>query len=124
MSEELIHKAEVFELIGCSMEVLNTIRHGLLEKPYENALVVEMKLRGIPFSQQQRFPVNYKGTVVGEYIPDLIAYNKVIVDAKTIPKIGNHERTQMLNYLSITKLRVGLIINFRKPTLEWERIVL
>ena len=106
------------------MEVLNTLGHGLLEKPYENALVVEFKLRGIPWAQQPRFPVVYKLVNVGEYIPDLIAFESIIVDAKTIEKIGNNERAQIINYLKITGLRVGIILNFKHSKLEWERIVL
>ena len=51
------------------MEVLNTLGHGFLEKPYENALVVEFRLNGIPFKQQPRFDVIYKSLRVGEYFP-------------------------------------------------------
>jgi GxxExxY protein len=61
---------------------------------------------------------------VSEYVPDLLVAAAVIVDAKVIDRITDFERGQMLNYLRITKLRVGLIINFHKPKLEWERIVL
>jgi GxxExxY protein len=57
-------------------------------------------------------------------VPDLIAYGTVIVDSKAIDRITNHERGQMLNYLRITKLSVGLILNFKRATLEWERLVL
>jgi GxxExxY protein len=66
----------------------------------------------------------YKGCKVGEFIPDLIAFNAVIVDVKTIDRITDVERGQMLNYLRMTKLRVGVILNFKHPKLEWERIVL
>lgn len=66
----------------------------------------------------------YKGVEVGKYIPDLIAFGKIVVDAKTIDCIGDHERGQMLNYLKIARLRVGVILNFKRPKLEWERIVL
>jgi GxxExxY protein len=124
MMSELLYKEEVFQIVGCAMEVLNTLGHGLLEKPYENALVVEFNLRSIPWAQQPRFPVIYKAVNVGEYIPDLIAFDKIIVDAKTIEKIGNNERAQIINYLKITGLRVGVILNFKHATLEWERIVL
>ncbi len=55
-----LYKDETHKLIGCSMEVINALGHGLLEKPYENALIVEFKLQGIPFQQQPRFPVIYK----------------------------------------------------------------
>lgn len=121
---KLLLKEEVFQIVGCAMEVLNTLGHGLLEKPYENALVVEFGLRGIPFKQQPRFDVIYKGVKVGDYIPDLIAFEKIVVDAKTIDRITDVERGQILNYLKITGLRVGLILNFKKPKLEWERLVL
>jgi GxxExxY protein len=116
--------ALTYEIIGCAMEVLNELGHGLNEKPYENALVVEFGLRKIPAVQQSRFGVTYKGVPVGDYIPDLIAHGAVIVDTKVIEKIGDIERGQMINYLRITKLHVGLILNFKRPKLEWERLVL
>ena len=122
--KQLILKDEVYAIVGAAIEVLNGIGHGLIEKPYENALVVEFKLRDIPFSQQPRFPVSYKGVQVGEFVPDLIAFDSVVVDTKVIERITDHERGQMINYLRITKKRVGVLFNFKNPKLEWERIVL
>ena len=61
---------------------------------------------------------------VGEYVPDLIADDKIVVDTKVIDKITDHEVGQMMNYLKITSLRVGLILNFRRAQLEWKRIIL
>ncbi|HAB19924.1 MAG TPA: GxxExxY protein [Verrucomicrobiota bacterium] len=121
---KLLLKDEVYQIVGASLEVLKGVGHGLHEKIYENSLVVEFGLRGIKADQQLIFPVNYKGTRVGEFIPDLIAFGSVVVDAKGIDRIGDHERGQMLNYLRITKLRVGVLVNFKHPRLEWERIVL
>ena len=109
---------------GCAMEVLNGIGHGLHEKPYENALVVEFGLRGIPFAQQPPYPILYKGINVGEYVPDLIGWSAVVIDAKVIEAITDHERGQLLNYLRITGHKVGVILNFKRAKLEWERIVL
>ena len=122
--EKLLLKEEVFQIVGCAIEVLNTLGHGLVEKPYENALVVEFGLRKIPFRQQPSFGVLYKGHEVGRFIPDLIAFDAVIVDTKMIDRITDHERGLMLNYLRITRLRVGVILNFKHRKLEWERIVL
>jgi len=93
------------------MEVLNTLGHGLLEKPYENALVVEFDLRGIPFCQQRHFDVVYKGVKIGEYVPDLIVFDRVVVDTKVLDRITDHELGQVLNYLEICRLKVGLILN-------------
>src|SRR6476646_9783463 len=116
----LLLKTEVFQIVGCAIEVLNTLGHGLLEKSYENALVVEFGLRKIPFQRQAVFDVLYKGHKVGLFIPDLIAFDTVVVDTKVIDRIADHERGLMLNYLRITKLRVGVILNFKHAKLEWE----
>ena len=121
---ELILKDEVYAVISCALEIINGLGHGLHEKPYENSLAVEFRHRGIPFVQQPKFPVMWRDVMVGEFIPDLIAYRQIIVDTKTIEYITPIERGQMLNYLRITRLPVGLILNFKKPKLEWERIVL
>jgi GxxExxY protein len=120
----LLFRDEVFQIVGCTIEVLDTIGHGLIEKPYENALVVEFRLRKVPYQQQPLFDVLYKGHKVGLFIPDLIAFDAVVVDTKVIEQITDHERGLMLNYLRITKLRVGVILNFKHAKLEWERIVL
>ena len=66
---KLLFRAEVFQIVGCAIEVLNTLGHGLIEKPYENALVVEFGLRKIPFRQQPAFDVLYKGQKVGSSFP-------------------------------------------------------
>jgi len=110
--------------LRCAIEVLNTIGHGLLEKPYENALVVEFGMRKIPFRQQPSFYVLYKNQKVGVLVPDMIAFDSVVVDTRVIERIADHERGLMLNYLRITGLRVGVIINFKHRKLEWERIAL
>jgi len=120
----LLLKDEVFEVVGCAMTVLNELGHGLLEKPYENALVVEFGLQSIPVKQQPRYDIMYKGVNVGEYIPDLIVAEKIVVDTKVIDRIADHEIGQMMNYLKITGLRVGLILNFKRAKLEWKRVVL
>ena len=119
-----IYREESHQIIGCGMEVLNALGHGLLEKPYENALCVEFKLRNIPFTQQRRFDVMYKTVRVGEYIPDLIVFDNIVVEIKTIDRITDHEKGQILNYLKIAKLRLGLILNFKFAKLQWERLVL
>ncbi len=118
------HAQLTFAIIGCAMEVLNELGAGLHEKPYENALIVEFGLKGIACDQQRSFPVNFKGVIVGEYIPDMIAAGEVVVDAKAIDRITDVERGQMMNYLRITGMKVGLIVNFRCPKLEWERVIL
>jgi len=95
---KVLLKAETEQIIGFAFDVLNEVDHGLNEKIYENSLT--------------------------EFAPDLIAFGSVVVDTKVIDRITDHERGQMLNYLRITELRVGLILNFKNARLEFERIVL
>ena len=121
---KLILRAETEQIIGFAFAVLNEIGHGLNEKVYENALTVLFKLNSIPFDQQRRFQVLFRGVQVGEFIPDLIAFGSVIVDTKVIERITDRERGQMMNYLRKAKLRVGLLLNFRNARLEHERVVL
>jgi GxxExxY protein len=124
VESKLLLKAETEKIIGFAFEVLNEVGHGLNEKIYENSLTVLFKLNNIVFDQQRRFPVHFRGVEVGEFVPDLIAFGSVIVDTKVIDRITDHERGQMLNYLRITKLRVGLILNFKNARLDFERVVL
>lgn len=106
------------------MSVLNTLGHGFNEKVYENALAVEFEVRNISFKKQPQFDVRYKEQIVGHYIPDFIAKDDVIVEIKTIDRIGSHEIGQVLNYLKATKLKVGIILNFKNAKLEWKRVSL
>jgi GxxExxY protein len=111
-------------IIGCAMEVLNGLGHGLLEKVYENALLVEFESRQIPCMQQTHFEVFYKGRRVGEYVPDILAFGEIVVEVKVVDCLTDHEIGQVLNYLRIAKLQVGLLLNFRRARLEWKRIIL
>ena len=83
---ELLFQKEVYAVVGCAIEVLNVRGHGLHEKVYENCLCVEFRLRGIPFTQQERHQVLYKGELVGEYVPDLVVQQKLIVDTHHRPR--------------------------------------
>ncbi|TWT60411.1 GxxExxY protein [Rubinisphaera italica] len=118
----VLFKDETESILSAAFEVSNKLGLGLLEKPYENALVVELRLRGIPVIQQRKYDVLYKNILVGEYIPDLIVYDSVIVETKTIDRIGDTELGQMLNYLKLTRLQVGLILNFKYSKLSWKRV--
>lgn len=122
--ESPIYPEESHEVLGCAMTVHNELGYGLLEKPYENALVIEFRERNISIEQQRNFDLYYKDHVVGKFLPDLIVYEKIIIDTKVIDRIGNHEIGQMINYLKITKLKLGYILNFKHKKLEWKRVVL
>jgi GxxExxY protein len=120
-----IHDGDLtYRVIGAAMQVHTELGPGLREKPYENGLAIELKERGIDYSQQPSFPIFYRDQIVGDCIPDFIVEAEVIVECKSISSIGDTEIGQMLNYLRIAKKKVGLILNFRGAKLEQKRVQL
>jgi len=120
---ELIHKELSESIIGAAMKVLNTLRPGLDEKLYENAMVIELRKRGHRVEQQRQFPVHYDGQLIGTLIPDLIVDELVIVDPKVVTAFNDTHLAQMLGYLNITNLQLALLINFKFAKLDWKRVV-
>ena len=112
----------VFKIVGEAMAVHNTIGHGLREKTYERALVVEFQHLGISYDQQHRYPVLYRDVKVDEYIPDLEVEDLIVVDTKVVEQIHNDDIGQIINYLKITNKSTGLILNFKHPKLEWRKV--
>jgi GxxExxY protein len=113
---------ETGSIIGIAYEVMNEVGFGFREKAYERAMVREFQLRSIAYDQQKSFPLTYKDTLIDELIPDLIVFDQIIVDTKTIKQITDRELAQMLSYLKATQLPLGLIINFGNPKVEVRRI--
>ncbi len=87
-------------------------------------MAVELNSQEVPYAQQHSFDVMYKGVNVGKYIPDFIIADQIVTEIKTVDRITDAEKGQVLNYLKVTGLRVGLILNFKNPRLEWQRMVL
>ena len=112
-----------FAIIGCAMHVHNMLGPGLREKPYENALVIAMRNKGLRVEAQKPYPILYCGQPVGDCIPDITVSGSFLIDVKSIDAIGENEVAQMLNYLRISGLKAGLIINFKNAQLKWQRIV-
>ena len=110
------------EIIGAAMAIHRALGPGLDEKIYENSLCIEFAERSIPFTQQQIFPVHYHERYVGKLITDLIAESKVIVETKVVDQIIDVHIAQVLSYLSINKLKVGLILNFKPVSLVIKRV--
>ncbi|MGA7392525.1 MAG: GxxExxY protein [Terrimicrobiaceae bacterium] len=105
------------------MKVLNTLKPGLDERIYENALVLELRAAGHIIEQQRQFPVTYRDVNVGTLIPDLIVDGSVIVDPKVVAAFTETHTAQMTGYLAITGLNLAILINFKNAKLEWKRIV-
>ena len=99
--------------------VYNALGYGFLEKVYENALVLELRERGIFVQQQQATPVYFKGVQIGDYYADLLIENCIIVELKAVDHIIIEHEAQLLNYLKASDINLGLLLNFgNKPQVK------
>jgi len=100
------------ELIGCAMEVHRQLGPGLMESTYEAALCLELAEHKIPFKRQLHVPVYYKGHLIGEYRPDLVADDRVLLEIKSVERLIGVHQAQALAYMRLVKVTTGLILNF------------
>ncbi|HEY5934202.1 MAG TPA: GxxExxY protein [Kofleriaceae bacterium] len=105
-------------VIGAAIEVHRWLGPGYLETLYEEALHIELRLRGIPFESQVAVSIPYKGHVVGRSQLDLVVANELIVELKAVETVLEIHRAQVLSYLRATGSRLGLLINFNTPCLR------
>ena len=122
-TEEFLYKDLTYAIIGAAMEVHKVLGPGFLESVYEEALAHEFDLRGIPYERQAKLAVRYKGIVAGEFRADFLVDGKVVVELKAIKALMEGDEAQLLNYLKGTGYRVGLLLNFGAPSLEYKRRV-
>jgi len=113
-----------YAINGAAFEVNRILNPGFLEKVYENALLIELRERGLHVESQIPVKVFYKKKVVGEYIIDILVEKKVVVELKTVEKFDNVHEAQLLNYLKASGIKVGRLINFKHPKVEIKRMVL
>ena len=112
------NSATTERIIGCAIEVHRYLGPGLLESVYESALCIELRARSLPFKRQVGLPLYYKGELISEHRPDLIVDDEVIVEIKSVDRLAPIHTAQMLTYLRVTSLRVGLILNFNSQTIK------
>lgn len=99
-------------IIKCAIEVHRELGPGLLESVYEEALDIECKLNGLKVLRQFTVPVVYRGKTIGEYRPDMLVNDLVIIEIKSVERFDPVFEAQVLTYLKITGKKVGLLINF------------
>jgi len=120
---EILYKELSFAIVGAAMEVHKVLGGGFLEAVYQAALAHEFRLRNIPFEEQKHLPVYYKGVLVGEYIADFVIDEKIIVEIKAVSDLNSAHEAQALNYLAATGLRLALLLNFGRSSLQQKRLV-
>ena len=105
-------------IIGCAIEVHRHLGPGLLESVYETALCIELRADGLTFRRQVGVPLFYKGELISEHRPDLVVSDAAVVEVKSIVRLEPVHDAQMLTYLRVTKLHVGLILNFNTAVMK------
>ena len=113
------HEVELTEkIIGCAIDVHRALGPGLLESAYKRALAIDLRHHQIQFEREKRIPLQYRGVRLGDYYVDLIIANRVVVEVKSVLQWEPVFEAQILTYLRITGVRVGLLMNFNKAVLK------
>jgi GxxExxY protein len=122
---DLIYKEESYRIIGCCMEVYNNLGKGFLEIVYKDALEYEFIKSNIPYKREKEFEIKYKEVVLKhKFYADFIVFDKIILEVKSTKKIADYYLKQTLNYLTVTKFKLGLVVNFGEDSFVSKRIVL
>ena len=123
--KELLFKEETYRIRGACYEVYKEKGCGFVEPVYQECMELELSLQGIKYVAQPRLQLEYKGQPLkSEYVPDLICFEKIIVELKAVTELTDEHRAQVHNYLKATGHRLGLLVNFgHYPQIEVERII-
>ena len=126
MNDSLLYRDEVYAIQGAIFDVYREMGNAWHEEVYQQCMERELKLRSIPFESKKELPIFYKGEPIDKkYIPDLFCYGKIIVELKAVGQLANEHRAQLLNYLRITRCKLGLLVNFGAyPKVAIERYAL
>ena len=122
MTEE--RDPRTYAIIGAAMEVHRILGPGFLERVYQEALALEILDQGIPSDRGVSLPIDYKGRQLQTtYFSDFVCYDQVIVECKATNGLAGVDESQAINYLKATGLKVGLLLNFGTPSLQYRRLV-
>jgi GxxExxY protein len=114
----MLHEEITERIITCAIQVHRHLGPGLAEQTYQRALAVELRHAGIAFAREPRLPVHYRGVTIGHYRPDFIVDERVIVEIKAIDRHDPAFAAQVLSYLRLSALEVGLLLNFNRATMR------
>ena len=120
--KELPHSELTSVILSCCFEVMRELGPGFLERVYKNALLIAMRQKGLQVEVEQPYEVIFRGKIVGRYNADLVINQTVIVELKCCENLISEHQAQLFNYLKVSCLPIGLLVNFRRGKLEWKRL--
>lgn len=121
--QDLLHPELSYEIVGCAYKVLDELGKGHMEKVYQKALAVAFKLKGLQYKEQVHYSVKFENEIVGRGFLDFLVEDKIIVELKKEENFSKANIDQVLNYLKLSKLELGILINFTRDGLKFKRIV-
>ncbi len=114
MKSDIQYADEIYQIQGAIFAVYKEMGNAWHEEVYQQCLERELSSRGIPFDSKKELRIYYRGEPIEKiYIPDIVCYDKIILELKTVDHLTNEHKAQLLNYLRITGMTIGLLINFR-----------
>lgn len=121
---QIIYKEEAYAIQGALYAVHRELGCGFMERVYQEALVYEFQMRGIPYEREKEISIIYKGRIIGmPYRADFVCYGKILVELKSAQELTDIHRAQIINYLKVSKLKLGLLVNFGETSVITERFV-
>jgi GxxExxY protein len=117
-----IHSDLTEVILGCCFDIMNELGIGFIEKIYKNALFVAIKEKGLKIETEKRFKVMFRGCKIGVYIADLVVAESVIVEVKCCESLLGEHQAQLINYLKVSGILVGLLVNFGKRKVKFKRL--
>ncbi len=123
--EHYLLKEETYQIIGSCMSVHTELGAGFSEIVYKDALEYEFKKNGIWFAREVQYQVKYKETILPHlFFADFVVFDSIILEVKAVSDLSNQHFEQTINYLAVSGMEVGLLVNFRKPKLQYKRVIL
>ena len=120
--KELPYSELTGKILGCCFEVMKELGPGFLERVYKNALLMAMRQKGLQVEVERSYNVIFRGKIISRYLADLFVNDTVIVELKCCENLIGEHQAQLFNYLKVSGLPVGLLVNFRRRKLDWKRL--
>ena len=120
---QFIEKELSYKVIELCFRVHSSLGPGLLESAYKTALAIELRYCGLPFEKEKEYPVYYRKQLIGKYYADLVVDNRIILELKAVSRFDGTMKAQLINYLKISGIKVGYLVNFRNKDVDHERFI-
>ncbi len=121
--KDLVFPDLSYKIIGCAFEVFNQLGNGHKEIVYHKALAIEFGAQNLNFKDEVYYPVEFKGITVGRNYFDFLVEEKIIIEIKSLSRFSKAHFDQTKNYLSVSKLKLALLINFDRDGVQCKRVV-